>query len=151
MMLYPIQGRFFVYKYDKDNRLPKIESNNESLVPSETTPILPLNPVSDKIKDGQYYVVEELTFSYTTKEYGAINWIALVELETKSVLYLRALAVSVNGQVFKHDPITISGNPVHTPNQDNIILNSFRTSEVLENLNAPVAGTQSFERKPSNH
>ena len=33
-----------------------------------------------------------------------------MELETKSVLYLRALAASVNGQVFKHDPITISGN-----------------------------------------
>ena len=58
------------------------------------------------------------------------------------MLYLRALAASVNGQVFKHDPITISGDLVSTPNQDNIILNSYRTSEVLENLNAPVAGTQ---------
>ena len=58
------------------------------------------------------------------------------------MLYLRALVLSVNGQVFKHDPITISGESGHTPNQDNIILNSYRTSEVLENLNAPVVGTQ---------
>ena len=52
------------------------------------------------------------------------------------------MAATVNGQVFKHDPITISGNLVHTPNQDNIILNANKTSEVLENLNASVAGTQ---------
>ena len=138
----PKGGRFFVYKYDQDNRLPMIESNNENLQPFETIPILPLNPVSDKIKDGKFYVVEELIFSYTTKEHGAINWIALVELETESVLYLRALVASTNGQVFKQDPITISGNLVHTPNQEDIILNSYRTSEVLENLNAPAAGTQ---------
>ena len=81
----PKGGRFFVYKYDQDNRLPMIESNNENLQPFETIPILPLNPVSDKIKDGKFYVVEELIFSYTTKEHGAINWIALVELETESV------------------------------------------------------------------
>jgi zinc metalloprotease ZmpB len=141
---YPIQGRFFVYKYDQDNRLPKIESNSEDLQPFETIPTLPLNPVSDKIKDGKYYVVEELAFSYTTKEQGAINWIALVELETKSVLYLRALVASVNGQVFKQDPITISGNLVHTPNQEDIILNPYRVSEVLENLNAPAGGTQNL-------
>jgi zinc metalloprotease ZmpB len=124
------------YKYDQGNRLPKIESKNENLQPFETLPTLPLNPVSDKIRDGKHYVVEELTFSYPTKEHGTINWIALVELETKSVLYLRALVASVNGQVFKHDPITISGNLVHTPNQEDIILNPYRTSEVLEYLNA---------------
>ena len=52
------------------------------------------------------------------------------------------MVASTNGQVFKQDPITISGNLVHTPNQEDIILNSYRTSEVLENLNAPAAGTQ---------
>ena len=90
---YPIQGRFFVYKYDQNNRLTKIESNNENLQPFETIPILPLNPVSDKVKDGEYYVVEEITFSYSTKEFGAMNWIALVELETESVPYIRDFGV----------------------------------------------------------
>ena len=141
---YPIRGSFFVYKYDQDNRLPKIESNSHNLQPFETIPTLPLNPVSDKIKHGNYYVVEELTFSYTTKEFGAINWIALVELETRSVLYLRALVASVNGQVFKQDPITISGNLVCTPNQEDTILNPYRTSDVLENLDGPAAGTQNL-------
>ena len=35
-----------------------------------------------------------------------LTWRALVELETNSVLYLRALASDVNGQVFVQDPPT---------------------------------------------
>lgn len=155
-----IRRRLYVYKYDKDKRLPalgkvdtseKINKNNDDNelqafenIEQQQIPILPLPPVDDKIKQGHYYVVDEITFSYTTEEYGAINWIALVELETKSVLYLRALAANVNGQVFKHNPINISGNPVHSPAQNNEILNPFRTSEVLNNLNLPVGGMQSL-------
>jgi hypothetical protein len=119
---HPIRGRFFVYKYDEKNRLPlfeypsnEVSKENEQRA-FESTPILPLYPVDEKVKHGHYYVVDEITFSFTTVEYGAINWIALVELETSSVLYLRALAADLNGQVFKHDPITISGNLVHSLN-----------------------------------
>ena len=153
----PIRSRLYVYKYDKDKRLPKLEKIDisekvnkngggelQGFENTQQIPVLPLHPVDDKIKHGHYYVVDEITFSFTTEEYGAINWIALVELETKSVLYLRALAANVNGQVFKHDPITISGNLVHSPDQNNAILNPFRTSEVLNNLNLPVGGVQSL-------
>jgi zinc metalloprotease ZmpB len=149
---YPIRARFFVYKYDEDNRLPRVEKEYTSEKISkenepktlESIPILPLYPVNEKMKHGHYYVVDEITFSFTTEEYGAINWIALVELETRSVLYLRPLAADVSGQVFKHDPITISGNLVYTPNQSNGILNPFRTSEVLDYVNLPVGGIQSL-------
>ena len=34
---------------------------------------------------------------------------------------------------------------MHAPNQSNVVLNPFRTSEVLENLNAPVMGVQSLQ------
>jgi hypothetical protein len=150
-----IRRRLYIYKYDKNKRLPKlgkIETSEKVNKDKELQdfeiikeiPILPLYPVDDKIKDGHYYVVDEVTFSFTTEEYGAINWIALVELETKSVLYLRALAADVNGQVFKHNPISISGNPVHSPDQSNGILNPFRTPEVLNNLNLPVGNLQSL-------
>ena len=150
----PIRSRLYVYKYDKNSRLPKVEkidtskniNKNDELQGFEELqqPILPLYPVNEKIKHGHYYVVDEITFSFTTEEYGAINWIALVELETKSVLYLRALAANVNGQVFKHDPITISGNLIHTPDQSNGVLNPFKTSEGLNNLSLPVGGFQSL-------
>ncbi|HKG89764.1 MAG TPA: hypothetical protein VKA95_15710, partial [Nitrososphaeraceae archaeon] len=152
-----IRRRLYIYKYDKDKRLPKLEKIETSEkvdkdkelqgfenLEQQQILVLPLHPVDDKIKPGHYYIVDEITFSYTTEEYGAINWIALVELETKSVLYLRALAANVNGQVFKHNPINISGNPVHSPDQSNEILNPFRTSEVLNNLNLPVGGIQSL-------
>jgi zinc metalloprotease ZmpB len=156
-----IRRRLYVYKYDKDKRLPALEKVDtsekvnkkndenelqgfENIEQQQQIPILPLPPVDGKIKHGHYYVVDEITFSYTTEEYGAINWIALVDLETKSVLYLRALAANVNGQVFKHNPINISGNPVHSPAQSNEILNPFRISEVLNNLNLPVGGMQSL-------
>jgi hypothetical protein len=152
-----IRRRLYIYKYDKDKRLPKLEKIDTSEkvtkdkelqgfenLEQQQILVLPLHPVEDKIKHGHYYIVDEITFSYTTEEYGAINWIALVELETKSVLYLRALAANVNGQVFKHNPINISGNPVHFPDQSNEILNPFRTSEVLNNLNLPIGGIQSL-------
>ena len=151
-----IRRRLYVYKYDKNKRLPmlpKIDTSEKVNKDKEAQefenikqeiPILPLYPVNDKIKHDQYYVVDELTFSFTTEEYGAINWIALVELETKSVLYLRALAANVNGQVFKHNPVSISGNAVHSPDQSNAILNPFRSPEVLNNLNLPVGDLQSL-------
>jgi hypothetical protein len=151
-----IRRRLYVYKYDKDKRLPKLpkidtsgkvnkdkEAQDFENIRQEI-PILPLYPVNNKIKHDKYYVVDEITFSFTTEEYGAINWIALVELETKSVLYLRALAANVNGQVFKHNPISISGNAVHSPDQSNAILNPFRSPEVLNNLNLPVGNLQSL-------
>lgn len=151
-----IRRRLYVYKYDKDKRLPKLEkietseklNKDKELQDFENIkqeiPILPVYPVNDKIKHGHYYVVDEVTFSFTTEEYGVINWIALVELETRSVLYLRALAADVNGQVFKHNPVSISGNPVHSPDQSNAILNPFRTPEVLNNLNLSVGNLQSL-------
>ena len=150
-----IRRSLYVYKYDKNKRLPKLgkiersekvnkDKELQDFENIKELPILPLYPVNDKIKDGHYYVVDEITFSFTTEEYGAINWIALIEPETKSVLYLRALAADVNGQVFKHNPISISGNPVHSPDQSNGILNPFRTPEVLNNLNLPVGNLQSL-------
>ena len=149
-----IRGRLYVYKYNKDSRLPKVKkvdtskkvNKNDEVQGFENTqqPTLPLYPVDDKIKHGHYYVIVEITFSFTTKEYGQINWLALVELETKSGLYLRALVANVNGQVFKHDPITITSNFAHAPIQNNGELNPFRTSEVLNNLDLPVGGIQSL-------
>lgn len=138
-----IRGRFYVYRYDENNRLPK---PGDMFMETEALkePVLPLFPVSETIKHGQYYVVAEVTFSFTTEEYGHLNWLALVEVETSSVLYLRALVAHVNGQVFKIDPISSSGNAANTSDQSNTVLNPFRTSEVLPNLDVPVSNVQSL-------
>jgi hypothetical protein len=154
-----IRGRFHVYKYDEKNRLPpqRIEPPNvrskreqkekESVSPMfhEEQPILPLPPVNKKIEDGKYYLVAEITFSYTTEEFGHLNWRALVEVETDSVLLLHSLAAFVvKGMVFKHDPIT-SGNPTYLPNSTNEVLNRVSTPEDLSNLAPPVMEKQSLE------
>lgn len=156
-----IQGRFFVYEYDAENRLPHQSKPQEptrgpnldnvaGAIVSEDEPVLPLPPVPDAIKDGRYYMVAEVTFTYATARYGLLNWLALVELETGAVLYLRALSSGVNGMVFVYDPITATGNAGHGPDQTNAVLNPDRTSVFLPNLNAPSGGVQALRGSRAN-
>lgn len=151
-----ISGRFFIYRYDPDERLPKPEK------PAQPEPVigltgeeggfqdpervmtLPLPAVDRRIRAGADYLVAELVFTYITPEWGDINWRALVELETGSILYLRALAAEVNGLVFLHDPITESGNAAVGPTANAATLDPFRDDVVLPNLNAPSGGVQSL-------
>jgi zinc metalloprotease ZmpB len=141
-----IRGRFYVYKYDETQRLPETGQNSEG----HTTPVLQLPSVDERIRNGTYYLVAEVTLSFTTQEYGHLNWLVLVELETGSVLYLRALADAVNGMIFQRDPITSTGNAANTPAQNNTVLNPFRSSVLLPNLNAPIGGVQSLRGSYAN-
>lgn len=142
-----IRGRLFVYRYDAAARLPK-----HSAVPPETAGTqeaheeltLPLAPVPRSIKDGEYYTVAEVTFSYPLPGNEKLVWLALVELRTNAVLYLRALASGVNGMIFRVDPITATGNAANTPDKSDAVLNPFRTSVALLDLNAPVGGVQAL-------
>ncbi|MDH3306206.1 MAG: hypothetical protein OEO77_01600 [Acidimicrobiia bacterium] len=151
-----LSGRFFIYRYDPEARFATEEkphapireigltgeAEGGDLQPPE--PTLPLPSVDRRIKPGSDYLVAEIVFAYATTEWGDINWRALVELETGSILYLRALAAAVNGLVFVHDPITETGIAANGPGSTAATLNGFRDDEVLPNLNAPVAGVQSL-------
>lgn len=152
-----ISGRFFIYRYVPDERLPRQEKPLQSVPESpsltysdelqqwpETEPTLELSPVDPRLRAGADYLVAEVIFTYTTPKWGDINWRALVEVGTNSILYLRALAAAVNGLVFVHDPISESGNATNSPNQTNAVLNTFRDDVVLANLNAPSGGVQSL-------
>lgn len=152
-----ISGRFFIYRYEPDERLPRRHeqedaSEAEGLTGKETTtpiaedvePTLPLPPVDDTIEAGADYLVAEIVFYYPTDQWGDINWRALVEVETGSVLYLRALAAHVNGFVFVLDPVSESGNTANGPSANSATLNPFRDDVTLPNLNAPIGGTQSL-------
>src|SRR5438552_4819264 len=142
-----IRGRFYVYKYDAKNRqeLPEQDKNKTDSIDVENFhPTLPLPPVSGKIKDGNYYLVAEITFSLYTPQFGHLNWLALVEVETDSILYFRALVDGISGKVFEHDPITTTGDLTNTSNQSNAVLEnaSFYISRNLSNLDGPISGTQ---------
>lgn len=139
-----IRGRFYVYRYDASQRLPPVEAEDIEGAEGHSDPALPLPKVDNKIKDGEWYVVAELTFSYSTAEHSQMNWRMLVEIETSSVLYLRALSGSVNGSVFRLDPISATGDVTLTSDQDNSRLNPLRDDVRLTNLDPPNAGVHSL-------
>lgn len=152
-----IRGRFFVYRYEEDKRfpprlyetvLPESSDETESPVISveshEEVPVLDLPPVSPSIADGAWRVVSEVTFHLKTPEFGTLNWRALVDVETDSILMLEPLVSGNFGLVFHRDPITSSGDTGNIPSRANNVLNPFRTSVQLPNLDAPVNGQQSL-------
>ncbi|WP_136666830.1 hypothetical protein [Flavobacterium sp. H122] len=137
------QGRFFYYKFDADNRQPKgeaqISKRDKFSFNTEIHdhPQLDLQPVDISIKDGQYYLVAEITFAWKVAGKEMSNWLALVELETSSILYAESLAAGVNGLVFNQDPLTKTGVLTNTANNSNTVLNALRDDVTLPALDAP--------------
>ena len=118
-------GQFFIYRYDAKRRF------------DDEAPTLPLPPVPDFIEDGRWYLVAELTFRLPHQ--GArMNWRILVEVESNTVLYLRALSSGlITGKVFPYDPVTSTGTTTNTSNQSNGVLNPLRKDDELHNLKLP--------------
>ena len=138
-----IRGRFFVYQFD-----PKARASRRPAIALETLreaaparrSLLP--PVPSSIKPGEYYLVAEVAFAYGSHPAGDLVWRALIEPETGAVLYFRPLGAGLNGHVFTADPITTSGKAANTAARSNRVLNRFRTSVALTNLDPPAAGVQ---------
>ena len=97
-------------------------------------PTLPLPAVPSGMVEGRHYVSGEVHFTLATRAGESLNWIAIVEAESLSVLYLRAFADNVNGLVFVDDPMTTNGGPL--PSATTTALNPVRTSVPLQGLTA---------------
>jgi len=139
-----------IYRYEADRRVPPqpkeqppigVKSEARSLRAAEL-PTLPLPPVDHSIGEGRHYVCARLDFALAIAPYGRLHWVALIEVETLSVLYLRAFVDHVDGMVFEVDPVTTNGGPLPTSN--NAALNPVRTSATLPGLAPPVGGVQSL-------
>ncbi|MDH4327636.1 MAG: hypothetical protein OEV77_03865 [Nitrospira sp.] len=152
-----IRGRFFIYRYQASQRAaapppPTPATHVPKEGPSQplpqplcgTPPTLPLPPVDKSIQGGHWYLVAELIVRLPY-EGSRMNWRLLVDVETNTILYLRALTSGINGLVFTYDPITSTGTITNTPDQSNAVLNPHRDTVVLPNLDPPVAGTQSLQ------
>src|SRR5438552_13394635 len=147
-----IEGRsLFIYRYEAAKRTPAtpapepptgIAEREQEPTFAPELPTLPLPPVADGIREGQHYVCAKIDFALSGRPTGLLHWVALIEVESLSVLYLRAFVDHVNGMVFEIDPVTTNGGPLPTAN--NAALNHIRVSDVLPGLAAPVAGTQSL-------
>ena len=67
-----------------------------------------------------------------------------MEVETGSVLWLRAMTAGVHGLVFTYDPKTSTGNLSNTPDSTNTVLNPLRDDVELLDLDVPLMGVQSL-------
>lgn len=138
-----------IYKYDAAKRFtdhPEIKSENEKQAGFvERFFTLPLPPVSDAIADGEFCVAREVLFTYSLPDVKTLNWRAIVDVETGSVLYLRALTDNfLTGMVFKCDPITDSGSTTNNPDATSATLDAVRISTALPGLVPPSGGQQAL-------
>ena len=107
-------------------------------------PTLPLPPLHASIRDGAHYVVRAVHFSFDVPPLRLLHWIALIEVETGSVLFIRPLVENVSGLVFPADPATLGGPPAKS---GNATLNRWRSSVELPALAAPTKGKQQLRGK----
>jgi hypothetical protein len=136
--------RQWIYQYRADQRLPPAPPNIESgkriakrggLTGAEG-PTLPLGPVDKSIVDGRHYVVTEVLFNLPVPPYRELHWRAFIEVNTCSVLYLRALIEACTGSVYLADPITATGDTTITACSPASILDPLRTDVTLQGLTA---------------
>ena len=126
-----IRGRFYICRYHADERT------------LDESPTLPLRAVHRSIQNRKWHLVAELMFSLP-HEGAPMNWRTFVEVETDSIVHLRALSSGVTGKVFIYDPVTRTGNKDNTSNKRNAVLDDHRQDDQLRNLNPPV-GPQALE------
>ncbi|HNP21105.1 MAG TPA: hypothetical protein PKM63_01285 [Panacibacter sp.] len=143
------ENRLVIFKYEAAKRYTDHPGNEQEknrqqgFVEEHFT--IPLPPVADSIKDGEFYVVHEVLFTYSLPGKKKLNWRAMIEAETNSVLYLRALTDNLlSGMVFKCDPITDSGSTSNNPNASSATLDGVRVSVALPGLVAPSGGQQAL-------
>ena len=134
------QVRLIVYRYVEARRMLKATPPSESEAYHYPSPELPLPPVAKNIQERIHYVAAEVHFGLAPQGQNAWHWIAIIEAETLSVLYVRAFIDNVNGMVFQEDPETDNGGP--PPSANNAALNPVRTSVQLLGLAAPAGGPQ---------
>src|SRR6267378_4677708 len=131
--------RTWVYRYDAAQRLPVAPPNagagqRGGLMEAEA-PTLPLRPVDQSIVNGQHYVVTEVLFDLPLPpRFPDLHWQAFIEVNTCSILYLRAMVDFATGSVYLTDPVTATGDTTITACSPSAILGLLCTDVTLEGL-----------------
>jgi hypothetical protein len=136
--------RLWIYKFDENARAPHIPQQFYGNEDEKSRHTLPMPELPGTIRDGDFYLVREIVFSYGLPFKHNLNWRALIDVATGAVLYLRALVDNVDGMVFDADPMSQTGNAANGPTANNATLNPLRQSVTLQGLDAPSGGTQSL-------
>ena len=140
-----IRSRIVVYRYDASRRFSDEKPTKATLTNLEAAGLqnpavafpLPVKGV-DGIEDGEFRLCREVTFSIPTPPRSRIVWLALIDIDTSAVLYLRPFTDDVSGMVFADDPQSQGGTA--TPASNQATLNPFRSSVTLLGLDTPAAG-----------
>ncbi len=127
-----------IYRYDPAKRFDPESQHKGPL--QGGPPTLPLRPVPETIRPGRYYVVTEVLFSLAPPGWRNLHWRAFVEPKTGAVLYLRAFVASATGQIFRRDPLTLTGDGTITPCSDAADLDPLAETVTLLGLTPPAAG-----------
>jgi hypothetical protein len=133
--------KFMIFRYHEATRRRAITPAKRGGRPSSGHPTLPLPPVHGSVRDGKDYVVRAVYFSFDFPPAPPLHWVAIIEVETGSVLLAYPFIANVMGWVFKADPATLGGP---TANAGSAALNRWRSPVKLEGLVAPVNGTQAL-------
>jgi hypothetical protein len=133
--------KFMIFRYHEATRRRAITPAKRRGRPSSGHPTLPLPPVHASIRDGKDYVVRAVYFSFDFPPVRPLHWVAIIEVETASVLLAYPFIANIMGWVFKADPATLGGP---TADAGNAALNRWRTPVKLEGLAAPVNGIQAL-------
>jgi hypothetical protein len=123
--LHIFHQRSMIYRYDAGRRLRRDLAHLA----------IPLLPVPSHIADGRSYHVAATYFEFRPKNLVPSRWLAMVERESGSILYIEPLAGGIDGLVFLADPVTSRGGPM--PIADNALLDPCRVSEPLPGLDPP--------------
>lgn len=140
-----MSGEFYVYRFDPARRFagapepPERGKDGPASLEEGPPPFIDVPPVSGDIEPGRAYVVAQLIIHH-----GGLVWLLLVELETRSVLYLECMTLGVNGMVFKRDPMVSSGDLTVTAGDGDAVLQNHDSDEVLNSLDPPSGGNQSL-------
>ncbi|XVS61575.1 hypothetical protein ACQPYE_25140 [Actinosynnema sp. CA-299493] len=132
-----MSGRFVVYRHLADRRFGGLPTGA-----GQDAPTLPLPPVAEGVREGRAHLVAELVFRYDLPGHGDLVWLALVEPETGSVLYLECQTCAVGGLVFRQDPNVATGDLAITSAAPDAVLADHDSFQPLEALDAPVGDTQ---------
>ncbi len=137
-----VSTELYIYQFKAAERILTHEKEENSFGSHKNHIELPV--LSEQILENNYYVVAKVLFTLT-EDNEAIPYIALIDITTDDILYLRAMSSNVSGFIFNSDPLTMSGNPANSTTATDIQLNPLRTFVTLQGLVAPVLGVQSLK------
>lgn len=135
--------RLLVYRFDPDDR-------GDAIGPQEPTdphqahvahPTMALPPPPATIHPYQHYVVTEVLFTLPVEGWGDVNWGALIEPETGSILRLDSFVGCVDALVYQRDPLTRTGDSTLRPTSPQSVLDGHRERVQLAGLLPPVSAT----------